>query len=190
MFLAPSKSGLRDKIWNMSEPNTSDHIQINIRMQNWSQEPPASSKAPNQVLKEMDVLYTFKIRIESQYSDHRCIKDQWPYQNQDQDAKTQSGTSSILQSCKFVLNGQGSSLQLQYLDRAKIPNIGVSKTRDNNQIKIKIPDLGISSIFQSSVPGLKWYGCSLYLQNQDIRPKFGPHVWQRTLTISISRSRC
>ena len=32
-------------------PKTSDHIQINIRMPNPSQEPPASSKAQNQDLK-------------------------------------------------------------------------------------------------------------------------------------------
>ena len=31
----------------------SDHIQINIRIQNPSQEPPASSKAPNQDLKDI-----------------------------------------------------------------------------------------------------------------------------------------
>ena len=46
--------------------NTSDHIQINIRMQNPSQKPPASSKAPNQALNVMDVICTFKIKIESQ----------------------------------------------------------------------------------------------------------------------------
>ena len=37
---------------------TSDHIQINIRMQNPSQEPPASSKAPTQDLKDIDFLCT------------------------------------------------------------------------------------------------------------------------------------
>ena len=56
---------------------TSDHIQIKIKMPNPSQEPPASSKTPNEDLKDMDVLYTFKIKIESQsYSEHRCITDQ------------------------------------------------------------------------------------------------------------------
>ena len=78
--------------------NTSDHIIIKIKMPNPSQEPPASSKALNQDLKDTDVLCTFKIKIESQNSDHRYIKNQWPYQNQDQDAKPQSGTSSVLQS--------------------------------------------------------------------------------------------
>ena len=85
----------------MSLSKTSDHIQIEIKMLNPSQEPPASSKTPNQDLKDMDVLCTFKIKIESQNSDHGCIKDQWPYPNQDQDAKPQSGTSSVLQNPKY-----------------------------------------------------------------------------------------
>ena len=71
----------------MGEAKTRDHIQINIRM-----------KTPNQDLKDMDVLGTFKIKIESQNLDHGCIKDQWPYPNQDQDAKPQSETSNVLQS--------------------------------------------------------------------------------------------
>ena len=58
----------------MGVPKTSDHIQINIRMPNPSQEPPASSKAPNQDLKDMDVLCTFKIKLESQNLEHLCIK--------------------------------------------------------------------------------------------------------------------
>ena len=57
----------------------SDHIQINIMMQNLSQEPPLSSKAQNQDLKDMDVLCTFKIKKENQNLDHGIIKDQWPY---------------------------------------------------------------------------------------------------------------
>ena len=50
----------------MDETKTSDHIQINIRVQNPRQEPPASSKVPYQDLKDMDVLCIFKIKIESQ----------------------------------------------------------------------------------------------------------------------------
>ena len=55
----------RAKIWNMNVPKTSDHIRINIRMPNPSQEPPASSKAPNEDLVDLDVLCTFKIKMES-----------------------------------------------------------------------------------------------------------------------------
>ena len=101
----------------MGISKTCDHIQIMIKIQNPSQEPPASSKAPNEDIKDMDVLCTFKIKIESQNSDHGCIKDQWPYPNQDQDAKPQSGTSSILQSPKWGFKGHGCSLHLQNQDR-------------------------------------------------------------------------
>ena len=64
----------------MDISKTNDHIQINIKMPNPSQEPPASSKAPNQALEDMDVLGTFKIKIESQNLENMCIEDQWPYQ--------------------------------------------------------------------------------------------------------------
>ena len=53
----------------------SNHIQIKIKMQNPSQEPPAPTKAPNQDLKDLDVLFTFKIKIESQNFKYWCIKD-------------------------------------------------------------------------------------------------------------------
>ena len=88
------------------------HIQIKIKMQNPSQEPLASSKAPNQDLKDMDVLCTFKIKIESQNSEYVCSKDQWPYTNQYQDAKPKSGPSSFLQSLKSGLKRHGCSLLL------------------------------------------------------------------------------
>ena len=55
---------------------TSSHIKMKIKMPNPSQEPSAFSKAPNQDLKDMDVLCTFKIKIESQNSNHGYIKDQ------------------------------------------------------------------------------------------------------------------
>ena len=48
-------------------------------MPNPSQEHPASCKAPNEDLEDMDVLCTFKIKTESQNLDHGYIKDQWPY---------------------------------------------------------------------------------------------------------------
>ena len=64
MFFAPSKSRNRAKIRIMGLSKTSDHIQINIKMPNPSQEPPASSKAPNGDLKDIDVLCTLKIKIE------------------------------------------------------------------------------------------------------------------------------
>ena len=74
MFFAPSKSRERAKIWIMGVSKTSDHIQIKIKMPNPGQEPPASSNAPNKVIKDINVLCTFTIKIESQSSDHGCIK--------------------------------------------------------------------------------------------------------------------
>ena len=73
----------------MAEPKNSDNIKIKIDMQDPSQEPQASSKAPNQDLEDMDVLGTFKIKLESQNLDDWYIKDHWPYANQYQDAKLQ-----------------------------------------------------------------------------------------------------
>ena len=45
-------------------------------MKNPTQEPQESSKAPNEDLKDMHVIGTFKIKIESQHLEHVCIKDQ------------------------------------------------------------------------------------------------------------------
>ena len=59
----------------MGISKTREHIQIKITMPNPSQEPPASSKAPNEDLKDMDGLCTFIIKIENQNLDHGYIKD-------------------------------------------------------------------------------------------------------------------
>ena len=74
MFFAPSKSRYGAKIRIMGISKTNDHIQIKIKMPNPSQEPPASSKAANENLKDMDVLCTFKINIESQNFDQGVSK--------------------------------------------------------------------------------------------------------------------
>ena len=71
---------------------TSDYVQISI---NPNQESLASSKAPDRDSKEMIIVWTLKIKIESLNFENECIKDQWPYQNQDQ---PNSGIFSILQS--------------------------------------------------------------------------------------------
>ena len=62
-----------------------------IQMPNHSQEPPASSKAPDQDLKDMDVLRTFKVKIESKILimglsktwDHIQIKIEMPKPSQE-----------------------------------------------------------------------------------------------------------
>ena len=82
----------RAKIWIMGLLKTGDHIQTKIKMPNPSQGLLASSKAPNDDLRDMDILCTFKIKIVSQNLDLGVIKDQWPYPNQDQDPKPRTGT--------------------------------------------------------------------------------------------------
>ena len=69
------KIKMEKKIMSMGISKTSDQIQIDIKMPNPSQEHPASSKAPNTDLKDMDVLCTFKIKIESQNLEYGCTKD-------------------------------------------------------------------------------------------------------------------
>merc|ERR1711954_621187 len=68
----------------------------------------------------MDVLCTFKIIIESQYSEQWFFKDFLPYINHDPDANLQSGTPSVLQSPKAGLKGHGCSLHVQNQDREPI----------------------------------------------------------------------
>ena len=72
----------------MSVSKTHDHIQIKIKMLNPNQEPPGSFTAPNEALKDTDVLCTFKIKIENQNlvvlktSDHIQIKIKMPNPSQ------------------------------------------------------------------------------------------------------------
>ena len=60
----------------MGVSKTSDHMKIKIKIPNASQEPSMSSKAPNQNLQDIDVLCTFKIKIDGRNLDHGCTKDQ------------------------------------------------------------------------------------------------------------------
>ena len=117
MFFAPSKSRQRAKIQNMGISKTNDHIQIKIKIPNPSQKLPASSKAPNEDLKNMDDLCTLKSKMERESQKHGFIKVQRPYPNQDPDVKPKSGTSGILQSFKSGLAGHRCYLHLQNQDR-------------------------------------------------------------------------
>ena len=71
----------------MGVSKISDNLEIMMKMPKPSKEHLASSKAPNQDLKDMDVICTSKIKSASQNLDHGCIKDKLPYQSQDQDPK-------------------------------------------------------------------------------------------------------
>ena len=54
---------------------TSDYIQIKIKIPNPQKETPAFFKAPNQDFKDMVVLCIFKIKVESQNLEQGTIKD-------------------------------------------------------------------------------------------------------------------
>ena len=60
----------------MGVSKTSDPIQIKINISKPSKEPPASAKALIQYLKDLDVVCTFKIKLESQNLVNFCIKIQ------------------------------------------------------------------------------------------------------------------
>ena len=62
-------------------------------MQYHNQEPPASSKAPNENIIDMEVISTFQINLEW---DKRSIKSQGLYSSHDQDAKPKSESFSLL----------------------------------------------------------------------------------------------
>ena len=59
----------------MGISKTRDHFKIKIKIPNPSQEPPASSKALDEALKDSDIIYTFKIKMKSQNTEHCYKKD-------------------------------------------------------------------------------------------------------------------
>ena len=126
------------KIWNMGVSKTNDHIQIKIKIPNPSQEPGASSKTPNQDMKDMDVLWTFIVKREIQ----------------------------------------------------KKQNMGVWKTVDHIQIKIKTPNPE-QEPQSPQIPVIRTWRtwCAFYLQNKYKAQIFGSWVYQIQATVSISRSR-
>ena len=64
VILCTFKIKTESQIWTMGISNTSEYIQIKINMPNSSQEPPASSKAPDEDFKDMDIICTLKTKIE------------------------------------------------------------------------------------------------------------------------------
>ena len=141
---------------------TCDYLKIKIKMPNPSQEPQLFSNATYQDLKNLDVLCTFKIKIKSQSLNHRYVRDQWLYHNQDQDCKPQSGTFSILQS----------PFKIKILSPT-IWNKVELKTNDHIQMKIKIPNHSQEPSSSSKALNKEGHGCYLHHQNHDRGPKFG-----------------
>ena len=96
------------KIQNMGVLNISDHIRIKIKIPNPSQESPVSSQPKIRT----ERTWMFSASSKSRYiqnSVHGCTKVQWPYKIQDQGAKPESGTSSILQIQKSGFSGHVST---------------------------------------------------------------------------------
>ena len=161
-------------------------------MPNPHQETPASSKPLKEDLKDIDVLCTLKIKIESQNLDHECLKDHWPHPNQEQDPKPKSEISSILQSPNEDLK----DMDVLCTFKIKIE----SQNSDHGYIKNRWPypyqdqetkaNSGTSSTLQGLKWGLKGHGCSFHLQNQVREQKFRSWMYQRQMTISTSTSRC
>ena len=136
----------------------------------------------------MDVLCIFKIMIERKNLEHGCTKNQWPYANQDQVAKPQSGASSP----KSGLKRHACLLHLHNQDRESTFGTWVYQrpvTISKWRLRSRTP-VGNSSLHQIPKLGLKEHGCSLSLQKQDREPKFGIWMYQRPVTISKSKSRC
>ena len=152
----------------MGVPKTRNHNKIKIQMPNPSQEPPASSKAPNQDLKDMDVLCSFKFKLESQNLEYGCTKDQWPYPNQYQDSKPQSGTFRVLQSPPSGLQGHWCSLHLKNQDRKPKFRIHV------NQRTVTI----FKSIFACKTP-IRNFQCPL-------KPRI--RTWRTWMLFALSNS--
>ena len=125
-------------MWNLCVSKTICHIRIKIDMPNPSQEPSAPTKAPNQDLKDMDVICIFKYKIEPKFG--TCVNQR------------QVTIFKSVSRCKTPVK------ILQYPRKPKIRTKG--------------------------------HRCSLHLQNQDRKTKFGIWVNQIPVTISKSISGC
>merc|ERR1712025_300247 len=132
--LCTFKIKIEAQIGVLGVSKTSDHIKINIKMPKPSQEPPASSKAPDEDLKDMVVLCTFKIKRESSHLEHGCslhLQNQgrepkfgsWMYQRPVTLSKSRSKCQTPVRNLQHPpkpqmrTNRHGCSLQLQHQDR-------------------------------------------------------------------------
>ena len=91
--------------------NNSDHWWIKDQWPYYNQIKDAKSQSGtysflqslHQNFKDMEVLYNFKINLNSQNSDHGCIKEQWPYSNQDPNIKPKSGSLDFIKNEAYKL---------------------------------------------------------------------------------------
>ena len=90
-------------IWNLGVSKTNEHIKIQIKIPNPSQEPPAYSKALNQDLKDMNILRTFKSRLRvkiqimdiSKSSDRIQLKIKMPNPSQEPAASSKATNEDL-----------------------------------------------------------------------------------------------
>ena len=139
-----------------------DHININIKNTNPSQEPPASPKAPKDKLKDMNFLCTFKIKTANIWImgyvtisklRSRC---QTPIRNLKNSPKPISGLKG--QRCSLHLQNQETwpnFLNLCIIDQWPYPN----QDQDSNR------ESGSSSVLQSPKWRFNGHECSLHFQN-------------------------
>ena len=109
-------------------------------MQNPNQEPPVSSKAPNQDLKDMDVLCTFKIKKVSPNMEHLFTKDQQLYTNQEKGVNPIQEPPVFSKAPKRDLKDMDVLCTFKFKMRAEILDMGVWKTSDLIQTKTKLPN--------------------------------------------------
>ena len=152
----------------MGLSKTCDHIKIKIKMPNPSQEPPASSKAPNEDLKDMYVLCTFKLKIERQNSDHghiilnigesktsNSIKIKWRYHTSSQEPKVFSKVPD--QDWKDI---EGLPPPLGLREGAKIKNFGDSKPVTLSKLNQRFHILVMNpKLLVKPISRLKGHGC-------------------------------
>ena len=158
----------------MAVSKTSGHIQIKINILTPSQKPPAPNKAPNQDLKDMDDLCTFKIKEESKNLDYWCPK---PMTTSKSRSRCKIQVRNLQHPPNPKIRTSRTCMFFAPSNQDREPNFGtwvyqrpltISKSRQDAK-----PKSGTSSILQSPKWGLKGHGCSLHLQNQDREPKFG-----------------
>ena len=133
MFFATSKCMLESKIQNIGVSKTRDHIHIEIKMPTPSHEPLTSFKAPNEDLKDIGVLCTFIIKLESQNLimnvsmtiNHIHIKIKMPNPSQEPSASSKALNED--------LNNMDVLCSSKSRKRGKIRTLNVSKTSDHIQ---------------------------------------------------------
>ena len=119
---------------------------------NPSQEPPAFSTSPNEDLKDMDILCNFKIKIAIQKLEYGCIKDQWPYANQDQDENPSQEPSAPIKSLNHDLKDMDLLYTFKIKIESQISSMDVSNTSDYIQIEIKMPNPSLEPPASSKAP--------------------------------------